>query len=193
MSKVSKKAITAAKSSCNLVMRIGRAIGARRTLFVWSATSFAIAAFIVVPNAIAIYKSGLIVNLTFFMTGQIAAMVSLFLRFFAPMFLLVVAAKYIFDCPDRRAPKPSFTFKLSAYLSILIGLLVAVLYYLDGGNMIGAQTGSAVCAAGEVCRFSWALLYMAGRAFLATSVIMFLLFLGLRGIYDQLSFMLEKK
>jgi len=193
MAKITKTAAMAAIGSCNLIMRIGRWIGARRTLFVWSAASVAITAFVRVPDAISIYMSGHVTNMTWFLIGQLIMTIDIFLKIFAPIFIMVIAAKYIFDCRSQDMGRASFTFKLSFWTSIVIGLLIAVLFYFDSGNVIGAKLGGSLCASGQICWFNWSMLYAAGRVFLATGITTFILMLGLRGVYNELSFMLEKR
>ena len=193
MAKITKTATKAVTQSCNLIMRIGRWIGARRALFVWSAASVAIMAFVRVPEAVSIYMSGQVNNLTLFLVGQFMIAIVLFLKIFAPIFIMIIASKYIFDCRINNMGRASFTFKLSFWISAIIGLAIAALYYFDSGNIIGGQFGSQFCTAGQVCWFSWPMLWMAGRVFLGTGITMFMLIVGLRGIYNESSFMLEKK
>jgi len=193
MAKITKTAAKAVTSSCNLFMRVGRWIGARRVLFVWSAMSLAITAFVRVPDAASIYMSGQVNNLTLFLVGQLMIAIVLFLKLFSPIFIMIIAAKYIFDCRGNNMGRASFTFKLSFWISIIIGFAIAMLYYLDAGNIIGGKFGSSFCTAAQVCWFSWNMLYMAVRVFLGTGITIFMLVVGLRGIYNESSFMLEKK
>jgi hypothetical protein len=58
--------------------------------------------------------------------------------------------------------------------------------------MIGSGAGSPYCAAGEICRFGWRLLGYAGQAAAVSALVALVVILGLRGIYTELSFMLDK-
>lgn len=177
---------------CDRVMGIGRWVGARRFLFVWSAMSFGVALYIGVNDAIGLYAANYILDINIFVLTRVLDIMFMFLKIFVPMFMLVVATKYIFDCNGKNIGRSSDTFKLSIWASVMAGLLIAAFYYMDAGHIIGDNPGR-ICADGAVCWFSWKMLSLAGWAFLAGFICTMLTLLGLRGIYTELSFMLSKK
>jgi hypothetical protein len=123
---------------------------------------------------------------------QFLGMLFLFLKLFSPMFLLIVAVKYIFDCTNRNDNGASETLRLSFAASAFAGLAVGAFYYLDAGHIIGANA-SQYCADGAVCLFNWGMAGLAGRMFLISGAWMMAALLSLRGIYSELSFMLKRK
>ena len=191
MAKV-KKLAKAATSACNWVMRVGRWVGARRFLFVWSAMSVAVALFMGGVESLYLYKTNYILDMDIFVLTRVMDITFMFLKLFVPMFMLVLAVKYIFDCDGRHSGRASETFRLSLIAAVFIGLLVAAFYYVNAGHIIGVNP-SRYCQAGAVCWFNWGMLGLAGKAFLASSVGLLLMFLGLRGIYAELSYVLSKK
>jgi len=192
MAKTKQKFIKKAESACNAVMRIGRWVGARRFLFVWSAISVAVALFVGAVESVYLYKTNYILNTDIFVLTRLMDAIFLFLKLFTPMFVLVLAVKYIFDCNGKHSGRASETFRLSFIAAMSIGLLIAVFYYLNAGLIIGSNP-SRYCTAGTVCWFSWGMLGLAGRAFLTSGLGLLLTFLGLRGIYTELSYILSKK
>jgi hypothetical protein len=173
-------------------MNIGRAVGARRVLFVWSAMCVAVSLYIAVANGLAQYQGNFIVDMnTFVLTGILGALM-MFLKLFSPMLIIVIATKLIFDCGGKHLGRASETFRLSFFSSATIGVIIAALYYLNAGHIIGSNP-SLYCGAGDICLFSWNMLEMAGKVFLIYFAGFFALFLALRGIYEHISYPLEKR
>ncbi|MDR1826474.1 MAG: hypothetical protein LBQ49_02155 [Rickettsiales bacterium] len=187
------KIVGVIKAVCDRVLGIGRRIGARRFLFVWSAVSFGIALYAGLGDTIRLYSTNVILEPDMFVLTRTLDVVFGFLRLFVPMFILVVAAKYIFDFDGKHTGRASATFKTAVFASVAAGLAIAVFYYLDAGHIIGGNNPGRLCADGAVCRFGWDMLSLAGQAFLASALGILLTLLGLRGVYDELSFMLTKK
>jgi hypothetical protein len=186
------KIVRILRAVCDRVLDIGRRVGARRFLFVWSAVAFGIALYAGLGDAIALYSANVVIDLDMFVLTRVLDVVFTFLRLFVPMFMLVIAAKYIFDYDGRHTGGAGRTFRLSLIGAIVAGLCIAVVYYLDAGHMLGSNPGR-ICPDGTVCRFGWKMLSLAGERFLASSIGILLTILGLRGIYTELSFMLTKK
>ena len=182
----------AVKAVCARITAVGRWIGARRFLFVWSAVSFGIAAHIGLREAIGLYSGNFVMDVDMFVLTRALDILFTFLKLFVPMFMLVVAAKYIFDCDHRSMGSASRTFRLSMIAAVAAGIAVAAFYYMNAGHIIGNNPGR-YCADGLVCIFNWDMAALAGRVFLATAVGMLMTLLGLRGVYAETSFMLTKK
>jgi hypothetical protein len=173
-------------------MRIGRWIGARRVLFVWSAASFAIAAFLGIASVVESFGADHIADMNVFALTLFLNVFLLFVKLFVPMLVLVIAAKMIFDYSGRQTGKSSETFRLSLLASAITGLATGALYYLNAGHIIGSNA-SLYCEAGTKCLFDWGMLALAGKAFLISGLVSFLALLGMRGIYTELTFMLARK
>jgi len=171
-------------------VNLGRKVGARRALFVWSAISFAMALMVVWTVAPDSYVVNGFWNINGFIISQIKTLLLIFLEVFTPMFMLIVAAKYIFDRVNIKANGMSRTLKISFAAAAFVGIAAATLNYLDAGNFIGAGTGS-YCAAAR-CFFNLKMLLLAGEVFMLYGVGTLLLLLALRGIYTELSYMLAK-
>ena len=186
------KIVKTVRAVCDRVLNVGRWIGARRFLFVWSAVSFGLALYIGIAEGVGVYTSGIVLDMDIFMLTRALDVVVMFLKLFVPMLMLVVAAKYIFDCDGRHMGRASRTFRLSLWASVFIGLAVASLYYANAGNIIGNNPGN-FCVSGLVCWFNWPMVGLAARAFAASAICALLTILGMRGIYTELSFMLSKK
>jgi hypothetical protein len=186
-----QKIITTVEKVCDGIAAIGRWIGARRVLFVWSAFSVATALFFGITEGIMLYKSN--ADISVIVIAQFLSIVFVFLKLFVPMFMMIIATKYIFDSMNRTDKGASETLRLSFAAAALAGLTVAALYYLDAGNIIGEGAGGKYCDAGKTCYFSWGMAGLAGKAFLASGIGVLLTILGLRGIYTELSFMLSGK
>jgi hypothetical protein len=186
-----QKITTTVEKVCDGIAAIGRWIGARRVLFVWSAFSVAVALFFGITKGIRLYGSNADINVI--VLAQFLDTVFMFLKLFVPMFMLVVATKYIFDSMNRTDKGASETLRLSFAAAVLAGLAIAALYYLDAGHIIGEGANCKYCDAGKACYFSWDMVGLAGKAFLASSAGVLLTILGLRGIYTELSFMLSGK
>ena len=167
---------------------LGHAIGARRFLFVWSAICVAVSLYFGITGAISLYSTNFVTNMGTFLLSQILGTALLFAKIFSPMFILVVAIKYIFDGNDGH---PSETLKVSLFVSILFGLFIGMFAYLDAGHIVGNNIGM-YCEHGARCWFSWPMLWMACKMFLGSMVGMLALIIGFRGIYNELSFMLSK-
>jgi hypothetical protein len=184
-----RELVKAFKSIGDGLLTIGRIIGARRFLFVWSAFCVATALFFGISESINLYNSNFVTNMNIFVFTRFLEIVFLFIRLFVPMFILIIAIKYIFDKTDGHA---SETFKLSSIISLVIGLAIAALYYFDMTHVIGSNNNT-FCAVGEACKFNWSIVWVAAKAFLGYSVASLVTLLGLRGVYNELTFMLSKK
>ncbi|MDR1071445.1 MAG: hypothetical protein LBL21_02280 [Rickettsiales bacterium] len=187
-----KKITKFVKKACDAVMRIGRWIGARRVLFVWSAASFAIAAFFGINSTIESFGADYIADMNVLALTLFLNVFLLFVKLFVPMLVLVIAAKMIFDYSGRQTGKPSETFRLSFLASAITGLAIGALYYLNAGHIIGSNA-SLYCDAGARCLFNWGMLALAAKAFLISGIGVMLTILGMRGIYTELTFMLSKR
>lgn len=178
--------------ACGIITGIGRRIGARRLLFVWSAFSAGIAAYLGVSETIGLYSSYPVSGMNLFVLTRFITIIFAFLKIFVPMFVLVVAMKYIFDADGKRDGRASKTFYSAMIASIVIGLAVGALYYMDAGHIIG-NNSSIYCMDGMTCMFSWNMLLLAAEAFAAAAIGSFIMILGMRGVYTELSFMLARK
>ena len=167
----------------SLVVAVGRWIGARRALFVWSAVSAAIALYFGLTTGIGAYVPGAMPDLNMFVFALFVEILKAFVKVFVPILILVIAMKYVFDFDS--GAKSSETFRLSAAASVLIGLFVGAFYYYDASQ-------TAYCVVGN-CIFKWAVLEPVLLSFLVSSVVLFTTFLGLRGIYTELTFMFGRK
>jgi hypothetical protein len=170
--------------------KVGRGIGGRRVLFAWSAACVAISAFSGVFESIQIYNNHIVDDLGAFTLVQFLEALFMFVKLFTPMFLIVIATKYIFDSSDKH--KATATLKLSFAASLAVGLAAGAFFYLDAGHIIGSGAASKYCAGGSTCLFSWDIAKYVGLATTVSTVIMLAIILGLRGIYNELSFMLHK-
>jgi hypothetical protein len=184
-----RELVKAFKSIGDGLLTIGRIIGARRFLFVWSAFCVATALFFGISESINLYNSNFVTNMNVFVFTRFLEIIFLFVRLFVPMFIFIIAIKYIFDKTDGHS---SETFKVSGVISLVIGLLIGSLYYLDMTHVIGSNN-NVFCAVGEVCKFNWNILWVAAKAFIGYSVVSLVTLLGLRGIYTEMTFMLSKK
>ncbi|MDR2268813.1 MAG: hypothetical protein LBD94_01355 [Rickettsiales bacterium] len=186
------KFIKFVEKACNIILHIGRWIGARRVLFVWSAASFAIAMYLGVTESVRLYDSNFVMDTNMFVLTRFLAMGFAFLKLFAPIFILVVAVKYIFDYHGKADGRASETFRASLIASVIAGLAIGAFYYMDAGHIIG-NNPSDYCGADTVCTFNWKMLVLAIEAAAAWGAVLFVTILGLRGIYTELSFMLTKR
>jgi len=180
------------KKQGNAFLNLGRRIGARRFLFVCSAAAMAVALFLVVPSAVQSFNSNYITDMSGFIAMQFLYILFHFMKLFVPAFLFVVVAKFVFDNNHRDDSSASETLRLAFFASVILGLIVAALQYLNAGHIIGSN-GGYYCQPGIRCLFNWGMVMLAGRAFLASAFIFLMGILGLRGIYSELSFMLAKK
>jgi len=185
------KIVPTLRAICARVLNAGRRVGARRFLFVWSAVAFGVALYAGLGESVRLYSANVVLEMDIFVLTRVLDVMFTFLRLFVPMLMLVIAAKYIFDYDGRHIGGAGRTLRLSIIAAVSAGLVIAVVYYLDAGHIIGNNPGR-ICADGAVCRFGWKMLAFAGERFLATSIGILLTLLGLRGMYDELSFMLTK-
>jgi hypothetical protein len=185
------KIVKFVEKACSWITGFGRWIGARRLLFVWSAISVAVALFFGISSAIQFYNSNIVGDMGVFVLTYIFETTFVFLKLFVPMMILVIATKYIFDSNGKRGGRASETFRLSLAAALFIGLVIGALYYANAGHIIGNNPGE-YCDAGAICLFNWQIARLAATAFLSYSAVLFIAFLALRGVYDELSFMLSK-
>ena len=182
-----KNIINAIRKVFNGILTIGREIKARRFLFIWSAICVGISIFFGISHSMVLYSNNYVTNMNIFVFTRLLEAIFLFIKLFVPMFMLTMAMKYIFDGNNE---KSSETFKIAFFASIVFGLLLGTIYYLDAVHIIG-NNSNALCAA-DVCGFSWSILWYATKAFIAVTIASLSMILGLRGIYKELSFMFSK-
>ncbi len=177
------------------ITNIAGYIGARRFMAFWMMVSAFVATYFGVMNAVAVYRYTDVFSLDLFLIDQFFVWISLFMKFFIPMFLFVIACVFLFvygNYTEKRRPRVSKELKQNVVISLGLGFVAGILYYLDAGHIIGRSL-SEYCLSDQVCWFSWDMVWFAVRRFAIVSFILTLTITSFRAIYSELSFMFAKK